>query len=552
MANMQAPDCGPNSVANVLAKQADKRNPDVLMLQTQRSLLVAICLVLAYQFLSVGRVPAYVTDDDGAYAAAGYQIWQTGRPGVAGYKDVVNMGRDVYLLGHLGARAQGLFMYLLGVSVVTALLPSLLVGVGVLVMVFLLGRKLWDVKTGLLAALLLSLSGVFFSAAHSARPDLLVTLFLLAALWLVATTAPEQSYLRLALAGLVMGISGDVHPNGFLLSPLPLAFWVLLRRPSWNVLWRGGLLYGLGGLIGVAYWLVRHYWPQPADFRRQNALHGLATHGVKIFDHGFWGAIGTETQRYLNWFWQARGHRHLFEGLSVLASGVLLCWRGGQAERALVGVWLLLFLIAAALMSNTFGWYLIFAWPLFALWLARAVALIKLRWLAQGGMGLLIVTYLLNLGLWHWKASKEVPLQARLTELRAAVTVDAPILASAGLWFAYWDRDFTHEPYLSFRALEAQLYPETGATSWEIEQRKLGWRYIVAYGNLQRALDPEFPLDEMLAVEPWRNRADEVRAARAFSLRHCAVVKRFGSSENTIAIFRINEGNTPLTGSSPE
>jgi 4-amino-4-deoxy-L-arabinose transferase-like glycosyltransferase len=127
-------------------------------------LLFAITLVIAYQLFAVGRIPALPTDDDGAYAAAGYQIWQTGRPGVSGYKDMAGMGRDIYVLGHIGAAAQGVLMKLFGVSVVTALLPSVLVGLGVLAMVYLLGRELWGVKTGLIAALLLSLSGVFFSA----------------------------------------------------------------------------------------------------------------------------------------------------------------------------------------------------------------------------------------------------------------------------------------------------------------------------------------------------------------------------------------------------
>jgi len=511
---------------------------------TNRLLLAAILLVIAYQVYSVGRIPAFPTDDDGAYAAAGYQIWQTGKPGVSGYKDVAGMGRDIYVLGHIGAAAQGVVMKLFGVSIVTALLPSILVGVGVLALVFLLGRELWDTRTGLLAALLLSLSGVFFSAAHSARPDLLVTLFLLIALWLVASASTERPYLKLFLAGLTMGLSGDVHPNGFLLAPLPLVFWILLRRPKWSLLWRAVLFYGIGGAIGIVYWLVRHYLPQPADFRRQSSVHGLATHGVKILDHGVLGAIGAELQRYLNWFWNARGHRHLLEGLFVLAAGALLLSRGGRTGRAVVGAWLLFFLIAAALMSNSFGWYLIFAWPLFALWLARAAALAEPRWLARGAVVLLIAAYLGNLGLWFWKARQDVPMQSRLTELRAMVPANEAILASAGLWFAYWDRDFTHEPYLPFRVLESNLYPETGATGWEVEQRKLGWRYIVAYGNMRRMLDPEFPIDEMLAVEPWRNRAEEVREARAFSLKRCSVIARLKSPEDTITVFRINDQNS--------
>src|SRR5436190_22687924 len=108
---------------------------------TNKLLLLAIVLAVAYQIFAVGHVPAFPTDDDGAYAAAGYQIWQTGKPGVSGYKDVAGMGRDIYVLGHIGAAAQGVLMKFFGVSVVTALLPSVLIGMGVLSMVVLLGRE---------------------------------------------------------------------------------------------------------------------------------------------------------------------------------------------------------------------------------------------------------------------------------------------------------------------------------------------------------------------------------------------------------------------------
>ncbi|MFN0108951.1 MAG: ArnT family glycosyltransferase [Blastocatellia bacterium] len=504
-------------------------------------LVLAIGLVLIYQAYAIGRIPSYPTDDDGAYAAAGYQIWQTGQPGVSGYKNVAGMGDNIYALGRIGAAFQGVFMNLFGVGIVTALLPSFFAGIVCLLLVFMLGRELWGITAGLLAALLLSLSGTFFSASHSGRPDLLVTVFLLAALWLVASASDGVPHWRLCFSGLVMGMSGDAHPNGFLLAPLPLVFWVLLRRPNWKQLVQGILFFGIGGAIGIGYWLFTHYRVNPDGFRRQSSVHGLATHGVKLLDHGVFGSLALELDRYLNWFWKARGHRHLPEGLFVLGSACLLLWKGGRTGRALVGVWLVFFLIAAALMSNSFGWYLIFAWPLFALWIARAVQLIEWKWLARGAVTVAIVVYLFNLGLWHWKASRETPMRSWVAELRTVIPASASVFASAGLWFAFWDRDFTHEPYLPFREIEARLYPETGPTGWEAEQQKHNWRYIAAYGNLRQMLDPEFPIEQMLAVEPWRNRVDEVMKARNFSLKHCSVVTRFRSASETLTVFRVND-----------
>lgn len=501
----------------------------------------ALVAVMAYHLATLGAIPSMPTDDDGAYAAAAYQMWQTGRPGVPGYRSVVGMGEEIYLLGHLGGWIQGAGMALWGVGLRAALVPSWVVGVLLLWMVYRVGRQLWGRETAGLAALLLSLSGVFFQATHSARPDLLVTLFLVTAMGVVGESA--RPGIRLLFAGLLMGVSGDVHPNGFLLTPIPFVFWWVRVRPGWRDLGRAMLLYGLGGAAGVGYWVFRHYLPNPAGFWRQNALHGIATHGLPLLDRGLPGALRGEAQRYLDWFWGARGHRHLGEGLLVLAAAAWHLWRGERAGRALVGSWGVLFLIGALAMSNTFSWYLIFAWPLLALSMAGAITQLARegrmrRWALLAG-GLLLAGYLGNHLLWGWKAWQAVPLTEQIPKIRQIVPAEAPVLASAGLWFAFWDRDFTHEPYLPFRALEATLYPETGPTGWEVESRRLGWRYVAAYGNLQRFLDPEAPLSEILAVPAWRDRAEEVRRAREWSLQSLELLARLPSGDQPIFVWRV-------------
>ncbi|MGA1368561.1 MAG: ArnT family glycosyltransferase [Blastocatellia bacterium] len=525
------------------------------MVRRERVYAGVMAVVMAYHLATLGIHPAMPTDDDGAYAAAAYQMWQTGRPGVPGYRSVVGMGEDIFLLGHLGGWIQGAGMALTGVGLRAALVPSWVVGILLLWMVFRLGQQLWGREAAWLATLLLSLSGVFFQATHSARPDLLVALFLVTAMGVVGGSA--RPGIRLLSAGLLMGFSGDLHPNGFLLTPVPFVFWWWRARPGWRDLGRAVLLYGLGTAVGVGYWVIRHYLPNPEGFWRQNGLHGIATHGIPLLDWGLGGALRSEAQRYLDWFWEARGHRHLGEGVLVLAAAAWHLSRGERSGRALVIAWATLFLIGALAMSNTFSWYLIFAWPFFALWTAAAIVQLaraaRFRRVALLAWGLLLVGALGNHQLWGWKASQAVPLTQRIPQIRLIVPPDAPVFASAGLWFAFWDRDFTHEPYLPFRALETTLYPETGPTGWEVESRRLGWRYVAAYGNLQRFLDPEVPLHEILATPPWRDRAEEVRQAREWSLHSLEPLAKLPSPEQPILLFRvIPEGEKGGTSAGPK
>lgn len=507
-----------------------------------RSVVIGfVAAILIHNVGTLGRVPAFPNDDDGAYAAAAYQFWETGKPGVAAYRDVAGLGRDVWAFGRIGAAVQGVFLHFVGVSIFAALLPSFLVGLGLLVVTGALGRALWDTQTGVLAVVLLVASGKFFEACRWARPDMLLTFCFVLSLWLVASASAGRPYRSLFLSGLVMGLAGDVHLNGFLIAPVPLLFWLLLRPESNGVRWRAGLAYAGAGLVGVLYWLAIHYWPDTEGVRQQAALYGGQTHGLRISKLGVTGALKAEVERYLNWFWHARGHRHLFEGLCVFGSGLWMLARAERVGRAIVCIWLACFGIAAVAMSNPYGWYLVYVWPLFMLWMSRAFLAFPVRWLSVTVLGLLLAGYVANLAVWHLKARQDISLQNRLVELRREIPTNAPVVANGMFWFAFWDRDYTDSQYMQFRELESKLRPDLGPVCWLTEQRKRGWRYIVAYGDLRGLLDPKVALEEFLSYPCNRNRNSEIQKARSFSLQHCSVERRIPGLVEPILILRIKQ-----------
>jgi 4-amino-4-deoxy-L-arabinose transferase-like glycosyltransferase len=510
-------------------------------LQRRPSLLFLLAILLAalcYSVATLDRVPAFLHDDDGGYASAAYQIWQTGEPGIPGYGDVDGLNRHCWSFGRIAAAAQGVFLHFFGVSIFGALLPSFIFGLGLLLMTALLGRALWDAETGIIAASILGLSGKFFEACRWARPDMLLALFFVTALWLAATADGPKRFRNLLLAGLVMGFAGDVHLNGFLLAPVPLVFWLLLRRENVRNRSLGTVLFMAGGAVGVAWWIGTHYLPHPSEFRAQWAID---IHGVRLIQFGVVGALKAEIRRYTDWFWAARGHRHLFEGVCVFASGIWLLMRGGRVGRAAVYIWLLIFVIAVVFMLNTYGWYLIFVWPIFALWIGRTFVELPTRRLADAALVVLVLASLADAGLWAYKARLDVPLEARVPELRELVPADAPVLGNGALWFAFWDRDFTDVYYLRLRELTAAQAagPRDLRALWENETRQRGWRYIVAYGDLTQFLDPSVSIDDLMAVPSFREREAEMRAAREFSVARCEIVHRMRGYAETILVLRV-------------
>jgi 4-amino-4-deoxy-L-arabinose transferase-like glycosyltransferase len=495
--------------------------------------LIAIGLLLLFSLMMLGRVPEIPHADDGGYAATGYQFWHTGRAGVPGFRNVAGLGTDVFVFGRTAAAFQGIFMWLFGVSLFAGLFPSFIAGVGLLGATYALGRSLWGRGSAMLAVAILAASGIFFSASRWARPDILLTFYFVSALYLFASASPGKWSWRYLIAGLMMGLSGDVHLNGFLLAPIPLFFWIILRQERTSIRILTALTYIGAVLVGVVLWLMLHYWPDTDAFSRQIIIHGVKTHGIRILNLGLVGATWREIQRYLSWFWDARFHRHLFEGLTVLACGVWMAAFGGRKERALVVVWFLIFVVAVCFMANPYGWYLIFVWPLFALWLARGFMAVyetaincygRQRW-ALISLSILFVGYLSNLGFWAGKAFLGPSYSAITQELRSVIPQKASVIAGGEWWFALWDRNFTDALYLYLRRLEAETNPE--------------WQFAVAYGDLQAMLDSEVPINEAVR-SIGASREKEIREARSFAAKHCSVLRRIQTAASPVLVLTIH------------
>jgi 4-amino-4-deoxy-L-arabinose transferase-like glycosyltransferase len=513
-----------------------------LRFQYSRNILIAIALLLVFNLLTLGRIPEIPHGDDGGYASAAYQFWRTGHPGVPGYRNILGLDKDIFVFGRTAAAVQGIFMWIFGVSLTAALLPSFLSGVGLIVVTYGLGRTLWDKHHGLLAAVILTASGIFFLASRIARPDLLLALCFISALYLLASALPGRWSWRYPLAGLVMGLSGDLHLNGFFLAPIPLLFWFSLREERFHLRSMSAASYLVGVFLGGIFWLSLHYWPNPEAFTQQIEIFGGKTHGIRVVNLGLWGAIKGEIQRYLSWFWVAKLHRNIFEGLFIFVCGLWMLILGGRKERALFFAWFFIFGMSVLLMANPFGWYLIYVWPLFVLWIARVFLWAyhtRVRRWAVIFLCVLLIGSLGNLVLWTGKAFYGPSYAEISRELRSTIPPGAAVVAGGEWWFALSDRDFTDAQHVQFQALLAKERKEAPSSNWEHAWGRLRWQYAVAYGDSRDMLDREVPLNEAFA-SMGVSRAEEIREARAFGMKHCHVVARISTASTPVLIMKIN------------
>jgi len=355
-------------------------------------------------------------------------------------------------------------------------------------------RRMAGLAAAVVAVLALAASGKFFLATHGMRPDVLFATFLVGCLWLIAAHGNERPRTTMFTAGLIMGLSTDVHINGFFLSPVPAVFWIAAAPLTLRAVARGLVAYGGGLGVGFLLWAGLHYAPDPALFHRQLPIMGGATHGFRLIRLGVLGALAAESDRYIDWFWNARGHRHVPEAICILAGMAWSVLQGGRTLRATVVAWVALFLSSAVFLSNPFGWYLIYVWPLFSIWMACAFVATRRAAVAWSCAAMLLATHACDAALWTYKAVHDTRFDRQVAHLRDVVPADAAVIGSGCWWFAFWDRDFTDIAYVTFRTLENR---ETvgDAGIWPTERSRLGWSYVVASNRFLRQLDPSLPED---------------------------------------------------------
>jgi len=155
--------------------------------------------------------------------------------------------------------------------VIHGLLPSFLVGIGLIWATYGLGRVLWVKKCALFAVILLTASGKFFLASHSARPDILLAFYLFLTLYLLPRLLQADGH-------------GDISPQD--------SSWSVRRRSSERFFAGSNPVSFLGQLeerkhftqnesCGDVFWRVTlrgdflagaSYWPHGDAFSRQFAF----------------------------------------------------------------------------------------------------------------------------------------------------------------------------------------------------------------------------------------------------------------------------------------
>lgn len=328
---------------------------------------------------------------------------------------------------------------------------SLAFGVVLLAAVWLIGQYLGGRRLAFLSTLLVALSQPFFYSAHMARYDVMVAALGFLSVSLMLVNSKRRARVAL-VAGLVLAMSFEIHPNGMIYGPVILV--VGLAQWGWSY-FGGRDFWAFAGatLLGLLGYFAIHILPNPHTYFALNHLiYGsthvppIATGSLSILAAGMGNELSLLLSTYLLGF------------VLVIWAAIALARSERRRERLLFLVALVLFLGQVLLVRNEFTYYAILVTPgldmvlaAFLLRMTRSMASMRLAHPIPMVLSSLMMlgSMVVNLLPLRWNAYQDyLRVQDRIN---ADVRPEDVIMASQTYWFGlYQHRYYSWEQLVYF------------------------------------------------------------------------------------------------------
>ncbi len=241
---------------------------------------------------------------------------------------------------------------------------SAVFGASSLVLVFYLGKKLYNVHVGLASALVLGTFTTFYLFARHAMLDVPFVFFMLASIYfLVLSEKTENTTRYIALGGLFFGLAFMIKQVAAFLIPLILFVYFAATRRSLRLLFtkRFALFWGTASLM-VAPWMIYMTFRFGPDFWYSFfVFSGIIRASTPIEGH---------VEGYLFYFNYLVNNDNLFWVMLLPFSAGLSAFNAvikRLKEDTLILAWMLIVLLVFTLIQTKLEWYILPAFPAFAI-----------------------------------------------------------------------------------------------------------------------------------------------------------------------------------------
>jgi 4-amino-4-deoxy-L-arabinose transferase-like glycosyltransferase len=257
---------------------------------------------------------------------------------------------------------------IIGLGLAQARIVSAILGGLLLVVIIAIGKQNYSLLTGVLSALLLALSPTFTQASHYVRPDIFLA-FVVTLGYCVGIIAHngEKSWAHL-LAGLLFGISLDIHQNALLFT-LGFAVLYLVKYKLAILRSKGAWLFTFGWLLGILYYLIAYVFPDPQNYLKLFEFELGGSHQLPILQDGILGLLTSIRQEV--------GRFHFYDNnldFAVIGASIaFLAIRRTQADRRLLLFCGAVFAGFVLIVGNKHDVYAILLYPFLMLMVAETL-----------------------------------------------------------------------------------------------------------------------------------------------------------------------------------
>jgi outer membrane protein assembly factor BamB len=343
--------------------EAEKSSSQKLPWLSEHVDVLCILALLAFSalfFVDLGSGPLWVADEQ-TYSQWAFHMFKDG--------DYMTPWAFGDLLMWIGKPP--LFMWLMslayqvfGVTNFAARVWSAVFGTLSLVLVFYLGKKLYNLHVGLISALVLGTFTTFYVFARHAMLDISFVFFILASLYFLLLSEKTESTNRyVALGGLFFGLAFMIKQFGAFLIPLIVfAYFAATGRGIRFLFTKRFALFWLVGVLIVAPWMIYMTLCFGPDFWDSFfVFSGFMRASTSIEGH-----VGG----YLFYFSYLISNENLF-WVILLPFSAGLCAFNAAIKRSkadtLILAWMTIVLLLFTLIQTKLEWYILPAFPAFAI-----------------------------------------------------------------------------------------------------------------------------------------------------------------------------------------
>lgn len=325
-------------------------------------IVIAIAALLRLPFLAT--IPNGFFIDEAANGYEAYAILKTQHDSYGVFMPLFLRAMDDYRTA-LYAYITIPFIQIFGLNEFATRLPSALIGILTVFVLYLLGKTIFNQQIALVAALLLAISPCHVQFSRIAFEAIIFTLLFCLGLLCFIKSLRQANYLILSAS--IFGLSLCTYFSARIFVPLFIVCLVIIYRNHLRKMRTQTII--ASAIFIIVFVLLLQFSLSPAGMARAKAV-GITTNLVEFlqnyfsyFSQNFLFLHGDPNLRHST---QKLGELHLFEIITVL-TGIILIVKQRRKEHQLLLCWLVLYPIPAAFTQPEHAIRSIIGAPLFAI-----------------------------------------------------------------------------------------------------------------------------------------------------------------------------------------